>query len=236
MQPRRNGRGHHKCAARHQVPAGCLISPTFPPRQIRQDLLITRFLPLLAIILASLVATGCATKPALHVIGVYEGQIPPGVVGGSRWARCNDEQKDTRPSAVRTQPSIDCHQKHAGKHVEKEVTVHVSDDSRPVVLALTAYDRTLWKVSLKSGVKLAKVILAGYHSQRVSGIPPETPIEVYTHDPSPCDQCWQAAKYFYSYQAPPVQLREITNLEVSSFQGRYKGTEFSIFPGIKTME
>ena len=196
----------------------------------------TRFLQLFAVILVGLVATGCATTPALHVIGVHEGQTPPGVDDRPWWAKCNDDQKDKQPSAVTRPPSIECHQKYAGKHTEKEIAVNVSDDSRPVVLALTAYDRTLWKVSLKRGVKLTKVILAGYHSQRVSGIPPETPIETYTYDPSPCERCWQGVKYFYSYQGPPGQLKEITGLEVTSFQGRYKGTEFSILPGIKKIE
>ncbi len=157
------------------------------------------FLQLFTVMVIGLMETGCAITPALHVIGVYEGQSSVGVD-------------------------------------EKEIVVNVSDDSRPIVLALTAYDRTLWKVSLGGEVKLTKVILAGYHAQRVSGIPPETPIETYTYDPSPCDRCRQGAKYFYSYQGPPAQLKEITGLEVTSFQGGYKGTEFSITPGTGKIE
>lgn len=195
-----------------------------------------RFLLLGTVILADLVATGCATPPALHVIGVYEGQTPPGIDDRPWWAKCNDDQKDQHSGAASISPSIECHRKYAGKFAEKEVVVNVSDDNRPIVLALSAYDRTFWKVSLKKGVILTRVILAGYHSQRVSGIPSEIPIETYTYDPSPCDRCWHGAKYFYSYQAPPGQLKEITGLEVTSFQGRYKGTEFSIFPGIKEIE
>jgi hypothetical protein len=126
-----------------------------------------------------------------------------------------------------------CHQKYAAHRVEKEVVVNVSDDSRPIVLALTAYNRTHWKVILEGSVRITKVILAGYHSQRVSGIPAGTPIETYTHDPSPCERCWQSGEYFYSYRSPPAQLKEITELEVTTFQGRYEGYEFSIFPGIK---
>ena len=196
----------------------------------------TRFLqPFLATV-AALLATGCVTTPALHVIGVYEGQTPPGGDDRPWWAKCNDGQNEEQPRAVPTPPSIECHQKYAGMSTEKEIAVSVSDDSRPIVLAFTAYDRTLWVVSLKSGVKLTKVILAGYHSQRVSGIPPETPIETYTHDPSPCKRCWQGAKYFYSYEGAPGQLREITGLEVTSFQGQYKGTAFSIFSRIEKVE
>ena len=196
----------------------------------------TRCIQLVAVAIICLVAAGCTATPALHVIGVYEGQTPPGGDDSPWWAKCNDDQKNRHPRAVPIPPSIECRKKYAGKHVEKEIVVNVSDNSQPIVLALTAYDRTHWKVFLKGGVKLTKVILAGYHSQRVSGVPRETPIETYTYDPSPCDRCWQGAKYFYSYKSPPRQLKEITGLEVTSFQGRYKGTEFSIFPGIKKNE
>ena len=168
------------------------------------------------IILLSPITTGCATTPALHVIGVYEGQTPAGTDDRPWWTHHSNPPSST-----------------AENYQEKEITVKISDDTKPIILALTAYDKTLWKVSLKEGVKLIKVILAGYHSQRVTGIPPETPIEAYTHIPSPCEQCWQSGEYFYSYKKPPEQLKEITGLDATSFQGRYKGSEFSIFPGMK---
>ena len=117
-----------------------------------------------------------------------------------------------------------------------EVAVEVSDDSRPIVLALSAYSSTHWKVTLHSGVRLSKVILGGYHAQRVSGIPLEIPVETYTHDPSPCKRCWQGGEYFYSYKSPPEQLKRITGLDPTSFQGRYRGSAFAIFPGMKNTE
>lgn len=189
-----------------------------------------RLFQLTAVMVYVALTGGCSTTPALHVIGVYEGQTPPSADDRPWWAKCGDNTKDGRPSAPN--PSIECHRNYAGTRAEKEVAVHVSDDSRPMVLALTAYDTTVWKVTLKEGVKLTKVILGGYHSQRVSGIPLETPIETYTRDPSPCDRCLQGATYFHSYQQPPHQLKEITGLEVTSFQGRYREGSFSIVPGI----
>lgn len=143
-------------------------------------------------VLVALVTAGCAATPALHVIGVYEGE-----------------------------PQAD-------QSAEKEVIVNVSDSSRPVVLVLTAYDKTLWRLNLKEGINLARLILAGYHTQRVTGIPLHSTIETYTYDPSPCDRCMQNAEYFYSYDAPHARLKEITGLDVTSFQGRYRGGEFSI--------
>lgn len=192
----------------------------------------TRYLQMITIILIGLAMSGCATTPALHVIGVYEGQVPSGIDDRPWWAKCSDDQKEKQTIKGPQPPSIECHQKYAGKHTEKEVVVNINDNSSPIVLALTAYDRTNWKVSLREKVKLIKVILAGYHSQRVSGIPAETPIEVYTHDPSPCERCWQGSEYFYSYKSPPKQLKKITGLEITSFQGQYKGAKFSIFRGM----
>lgn len=117
-----------------------------------------------------------------------------------------------------------------------EVAVEVSDESRPIVLALSAYDKTHWKVTLHSGVRLSKVILGGYHAQQVSGIPLDIPVETYTHDPSPCERCWQGGEYFYSYTRPPEQLQKITGLDPTSFQGRYSGSAFAIFPGMNKIE
>lgn len=118
-----------------------------------------------------------------------------------------------------------------------EIDVNVNDDTRPVVLALTSYEQGNWRVNLKEGVKLKKVILVGYHSQFVTGLPPNTPIEVYTYDQSPCDHCWQGRYIIQSgekpYQEPAVELEKITGLKVTTYQGRYQGAEFSIFPGMK---
>lgn len=209
-------------------------------------------------LLIGLVVTGCSTSPALHVIGVYEGTRPVAV--GDDVSKKEISIASPTQSLVSTQPDTkDLTVSRADKKYvqapieiassseqfprvriadrpEKEVVVSVSDTTQPLVLAFTAYEKTHWKVSLQSGVSLVKVILAGYHSQRISGIPTETPIETYTHDPSPCERCWQSGKYFYSYEKPPKQLKEITGLEPSSFQGRYRGTEFSIFPEIKKIE
>jgi len=180
------------------------------------------------------------STPALHVIGVHEGRIPPSAVAMFA-KKCQNTQKSTPANMAPPSPnnavlSDKCGRLRADIGSNREVVVNVTDDTRPIVLALTAYNKTSWKVSLKKGVTLTKVILGGYHSQQVSGIPPKTPIEVYTYEPSPCKQCWQSSKNFYSYEKPPVELKEITGLEVTSFQGRYSGSEFSIFPEMRKFE
>jgi hypothetical protein len=111
-----------------------------------------------------------------------------------------------------------------------EVRVRVEDEHRPVVLALSAYESIHWDVRLAAGVIVDRVILSGYHAQRISGIAESVPIETYTYDPSPCGQCVPGRKYFYGYRSPPKELKEITGLEATSFQGAYDGIEFTIPP------
>jgi hypothetical protein len=114
-----------------------------------------------------------------------------------------------------------------------EVTVNVSRGEKPIILAVSAYEKTNWKIIPQENVVIEKVILSGYHQQTVEGIKQGTPIEVYTYDSSPCENCYQGQGYFYSYEFPPRdKLKQITGLEITSWQGRYSGKEFSIFKTI----
>jgi hypothetical protein len=47
--------------------------------------------------------------------------------------------------------------------------VHVTRVGSPITLILSGYDSTLWRVTVAKGVKLEKIILTGYHSQRFAG-------------------------------------------------------------------
>jgi hypothetical protein len=171
--------------------------------------------------------SGCATffeppTPQLHVIGVYEGHDPDDD-GRPWWSKCDGKS------------SLDCHAEMTGKKRAKGgfVTVNVSITDAPIVLALSAYSKVKWDVQAKPGVQIQKVILSGYHAQSIEGIADTTILEVYTYDASPCDRCYQGNGYFYSYKRPHLKLTEITGLDVTSFQGKYKGREFAVFPRIK---
>lgn len=119
----------------------------------------------------------------------------------------------------------------------REVVVNITDDTTPIVLALNAYERTTWKVNLKEGVKLTRVILAGYHAQQINGLPAGMPIEVYTYYPSPCPTCWQGIYSGFSagaaYNEPDPKIEAIAGLKATSFQGGYRRSEFAIFPDMK---
>lgn len=163
--------------------------------------------------------------PELHAIGVYEG---------------TDPEDDGRPwhSKCGQLELLECRKRISQKkrEVGGRVIVNVSIIDRPLILAFCAYDKTKWIVKLENGVSIEKVILGGYHAQSVEGIPENTPIEVYTHDSSPCARCYQGNTSFYSYKDVPSELKNISEIPPTSWQGKYKGLEFSIFPGMKQLD
>lgn len=78
---------------------------------------------------------------------------------------------------------------------QAEVVVNVPD--KPVVLVLTAYDPTVWRVGRTKDTTVAGVIVSGYHGQALIGIPKQTPHVVSTHMNK------GAFQYFYAHNASP---------------------------------
>jgi len=182
------------------------------------------------LILITLLLSGCASlrstfvPPELHAIGIYRG------------ANLENHEKPWWSKCETEVPGIDCHQKMVKRRQEVggTVTVNISITNKPLILSFSSYDKTKWIVKAENHVIIERIILSGYHSQSVTGIPKETPVEVYTYKNSPCRSCYQGSGYFYSYKSPPSsKLKEITGLDITSWQGRYTGEEFSIFPDIK---
>lgn len=177
-----------------------------------------------------LLLSGCSSiglrnlPPELHVIGVYEGTDPSD--DGRPWqSKCGELS------------SISCHQTMTKRKREigGVVIVNVSITDRPIVLALSAYDKTKWIIKADKSVVIKKVILSGYHAQSIEGVSDHTSIEVYTYDSSPCSRCYQGQGYFYSYKSVPEQLEQVSGMSASTWQGKYRGLEFSIFPGMRKL-
>lgn len=168
---------------------------------------------------------------SLHVIGVYEGALPPGTDDRPWWAICKDGSTD-KTIKLDERASRECFKKYAS--IEREIAVTVTDIGHPMVLALMSQEAGHWNLKLKDGVKVVKVILSGYRAQRISGMPPNTPLEIYTYEPSACDQCKLISAYLHGdvegHKAMSPQLQQVIGLPVTTFQGRYSGAEFSITP------
>lgn len=139
------------------------------------------------------------------------------------------------PGALTQKEILECHAQQAGSKQERKVEVVVTPQEYPVILALMAYEPIHWVVRAGPNVKIEGVILAGYHGQRVSGVLPSVPVDVYTHEHSDCGKCQVGDGYFYAYERNDAnfynamsRLKDITNISPASFQGRYKGSSFTV--------
>lgn len=165
----------------------------------------------------------------LHAVGVYKGAPPPGQTEKPWWANCTGQAGDSRAMQ-------ECHAKYAGQHTTQSVTVRVSAGG-PMVLAVMSYEPVLWKIEGASS-NLQQVVLAGYESQQIAGVPASVPVIVQTSSASSCPGCVRKAGYFYSYDerkpehGPAIsKLEMLTGLHLTSFQGAYQENAFSVSGG-----
>ncbi len=165
-------------------------------------------------------------QSTLHVIGVYEGEPEKGKEPPPWWSHCKDHND---PKAM-----AECHSKYAGIRHPQQVSIVVSYTKTPVVLALMAYNPVIWSIDLYEDVKLEGVILAGYHEQKLIGVPSTVPVIAYTRETPDCGNCFRGEGYFFTYKNDhnyldvAQKLYEITGKQVSSFQGTYKAKSFNI--------
>jgi hypothetical protein len=114
------------------------------------------------------------------------------------------------------------------QHVDGVVEVHVPRRDRPVVLALSAYQPTIWRID--SSAKLDAVYLYGYETQRIEGVSKSVRIERATKPDFVCTYGWEPNQNtggcYYTKMISTV--RKATGLIESSFQGCYAGGEFDI--------
>lgn len=122
-----------------------------------------------------------------------------------------------------------------GIHVADGTRVRVTDTTRPIVLALCSYNESQWTVDVGAGVNLKRVIVGGYHRQRVNGVPEGVPLDIYTYD--------DRTGGFHTYKRDDPRfadvtrtLRDKTGLDITTFQGTYKYTGHPIVIGPENSE
>lgn len=65
--------------------------------------------------------------------------------------------------------------------------VVVNSPKEPVILALAAYDPSIWHISWTKDTQIAAVVVSGYHTQKVAGLPEGVPVLSSTYeDKGPC--------------------------------------------------
>lgn len=163
----------------------------------------------------------------LHIAGVYKASLPPGQKDEPWWSKCTDHGN--------TDAMRDCHSKYAGLRTPQVLSVNVRRGSKPLVLALMAYEPVIWKIDAESGSNIRKVILAGYHAQDIQGLRDDVPVAAHTYESSPCRNCSRQTPYFYGYefsrpkdQKVIAQIEALTGLRASSVQGTRESRQFNI--------
>ncbi len=114
----------------------------------------------------------------------------------------------------------------AGYHPSGQVEVKVTRQDKPIILALSSYEPVEWNIQLEPGVVVEKVILNGYHDQKVIGIS-GIPIEEYSYE----ETGRYLGNFTYEWESSPAlvkQLNQLTGNQLTSFQGCYRGTQFEI--------
>lgn len=112
------------------------------------------------------------------------------------------------------------------------IEVKVERQNKPIILALSAYEPINWNVTVEPGAVIEKIIVNGYHNQTVSGVS-GIPIQQRTYE--------QTGDYFGNFiykwgsttestNTPSLvtKLEQINHTNLSSFQGCYRGTSFTI--------
>lgn len=119
-----------------------------------------------------------------------------------------------------------------GYHPTGTIDIKIERQERPIILALSSYEPVQWNLVLEPEVNLEKVIINGYHDQKISGIS-GIPIQEFSYQ--------QTGKYLgkFAYRWDKLspnsdtlslvnKLEQFTNTNLTSFQGCYRGTSFTI--------
>lgn len=76
-------------------------------------------------------------------------------------------------------------------HQATTIQVAVNEPQAPVALLLGAYEPTVWSVGWSAGTRIMAVVVTGYHRQRITGLPANTPLVISSHeDRGPCPHAY----------------------------------------------
>jgi hypothetical protein len=102
------------------------------------------------------------------------------------------------------------------------INIHVHSKSHPVILVLFNYEAVMWNITTDKNVVIKEIILSSAQGAKVKGID-ETTVRVTRKD------------FGYAYSDKPMEsitplLKKYTGLDLATFQGSYRGAEFSVGP------
>lgn len=105
-------------------------------------------------------------------------------------------------------------------HVVKQADVVVNVPDHPVVLVLTAYDPTVWRVGLTAKTKLVGVVVSGYHGQALLGVPKRIPHVVSSHEARGAFDPFHACRASPELLAMNRSVKRLVGQEIDHFEFR----------------
>lgn len=119
-----------------------------------------------------------------------------------------------------------------GNHLQGNATVHITNGGeKPIVLALSSYEPTLWNIDIAPGVNVSQIILNGYYNQALSGVGGN----LLVTNKSGLGNYLAACGYSWPYNGGGCdtnylksRLESFTGLTLSTFAGAYRATDFTV--------
>ena len=123
---------------------------------------------------------------------------------------------------------------HKNRNLSKSaIEIKVERRNKPIILALSAYEPVQWNITAEPGVVIEKIIVNGYHNQTVSGVP-GIPIEEHSYEETGNSlgdfiyNMWGATAESSNPSSLVTKLEQTNRTSLTSFQGCYRGTNFTI--------
>ena len=112
------------------------------------------------------------------------------------------------------------------------IEIKVEPRNKPIILALSAYEPVRWNITAEPGAVIEKIIVNGYHNQTVSGVS-GIPIEEHSYEETgnyigDFIYKWGATAESSNTSSLVTKLEQRTRTSLTSFQGCYRGTNFTI--------
>jgi hypothetical protein len=113
------------------------------------------------------------------------------------------------------------------------IEIKVERRNKPIILALSAYEPVQWNITTEPGAVIEKIIVNGYHNQTVSGVS-GIPIEEHSYEETGNSlgdfiyNMWGATPESSNTSSLVTKLEQTNRTSLTSFQGCYRGTNFTI--------
>lgn len=115
---------------------------------------------------------------------------------------------------------------------DDRVYVKVKKTDSPIVLVLSGYYGAQWNLDIESGADIRQIIVAGYYEHSVKDADESIPVQLFTHfgtdDPKDRDFFWAYSWHTKNGRELRKRLKEITGLEIETFQGVYHAKRFVV--------